>query len=228
LFRRKHYALHKWLHEDTYSCKNRIILHSVDHISIRGDLNTKNDFIDVPNVTELTLYKHSNKSLLSISTILDRIIPLTKLFKLSIHCDMFCISKLMELLYFSPNIHVLAINSISFSKIDAASIQKTQTFRTVFNENKITNLILQKNFRLDAMKLFLNLCPRLEQLTVGIRPHNFTSVKTILSMKNDIHSPHLSFLCFLEANDFSTWRILSHPSSNCSMKLVSQNLYVWY
>jgi len=195
------------------------MLHLVNHISIRGNIATKNDLIYFPNVTELTLFDYSNRSLHSISTILDRIIPLTKLYKLSIHSHHFCISQLMDLLYFSPNIHILIINSISLSKINSDSIQETQTFQTIFNENKITNIIFKEDSTLQCIQLFQKLCPRLEQITIDLTRYDHLKIMKLL--ESDICSHHAPFWCFLNVNSMLKSTIESYLNRDCSIKSVS-------
>jgi len=224
-FRRNDYTLNNHLYQDTFPCQNKISLYSVNHISIQGNIATENNFIHFPNVTELTLFDYSNRSLHSISTLFDRIIPLIKLHKLSIHCRHMCISQLIDLLYFSPNINVLMINSISLSKISSSSIQQSQTFQTIFNENKIKNLIFKEDSTLECIQLFTNLCPRLEQLTIELNRYYRKSVFELLT--NIIHSHHIHLLCFLNVNRILYTRIESYLPKDCSIKLFAQDLYIW-
>jgi hypothetical protein len=225
-FRRNNYTLTNYLYQDTYPCQNNINLNSVNHIFIRGNITTQNDFIHFPNITELTLFDYSNRSLHSISTIFDRIISLKKLNKLSIHCHHMCISQLIELLYFSPNIYILTINSISLTKISSTSIQQTQTFQTISNENKIKNLIFKKDSTFECIQLFTNLCPRLEQLTIELARQYYHG-SMLESLTNIIRSDHVPFLCFLNINRILSRTIESCLPTNCSIKSFEQELYIW-
>lgn len=120
-FRRNSYRLNNCSYGDTSPYPNETNLYSMNHISIHGNIGTKDNSIYFPNVTELTVFDYSNRTLHSISTIFDRFIPLIKLSKLSIYSHHICITQLIYLLYFSPNIHTLTINSISLSKISCTS-----------------------------------------------------------------------------------------------------------
>ncbi len=208
-------------YRDTHPCSNKSIFHSVNHISIHGDISTKKNLIDFPNVTELTLIDYSNPSLYSISMILDRLIPLKNISKFSIHGEKsFCISQLMDLLYFSPNIQILIIHSISLTKINLNQIRQTQTFQTIFKKNKITNVTLTKDLNLETMQLFFNLCPRLEQLTINLDRHDHTTIRNLLGHTIDSH--YVPLLCLLNAKE-----ALSTTSTDCSIKLISSDLYIW-
>ena len=225
-FRRRSYALNNRIYQDTTNpSQNENIFHSVNHLTIRGNIAKKNDFIDFPYVTELTLIDYSNSSLHSISTILDRMIPLTKLYRLSINCEHFCVSQLMDLLYFSPNIQILISNSISFRKISLNAIQQTQTFQIISKENKIRNVTLNGQSTLGNIELFVKLCPHLQQLTIDLGQRNFFTV--IMLLERETCSYHGPFLYLLNANQalLNTNRL--KLSSDYAMKSISQNLYLW-
>ena len=226
---RKQYTLHNCLYQNQNGLKNKIDFHSIDHLSIRGNLEIKTqNFISFPSVTQLSIFDHFNDSLYSISSLLDRIIPSTKLYKLSILCQSFCVTQFIELLYFSPNIDTLIINFISFSKVNCKSIQQTQTFRTVFNENKIINITLKEHVTSDILQLFVKLCPRLELLTINTTSYNMLAIVQTVSLENFIYSPHLCFLCFLNANEILSKMLISYLPSDCLVKFFWPNLYVWW
>ncbi|CAF1231655.1 unnamed protein product [Rotaria sp. Silwood1] len=199
-YRRKHYILHNGLCQHTYPYRNNNNLCSVNHISVQDDIEIKNNLIYFPHVTELTLFDHSNKTLHSISTILDRTIPLIQLFKISINCRQFCIGKLMELLYFSPNIHILIINSISLTKVSSTSIEQTQTFQAICNTNKITNLTIKESTTKECILLFIKLCPQLQQLTVGIHSYVLLSIISNLLLEFEKCCKHLSCIDPMTSN----------------------------
>jgi hypothetical protein len=157
---------------------------------------------------------------------LDRIMPLTKLYKLSVHCPDFSIEELMELLYFSPNIHTLIINSISSEIIDSILIQRTQTFRTIVNRNKIKNIILKENSPAQNIVFFIKLCPQLQQLTIDMSRIDVLLFLQLNEMCN-IDFGHLSFLCFLNTDGFLGKEIVPYLPSTYTSKTISKNLYVW-
>ncbi|CAF3824035.1 unnamed protein product [Rotaria sordida] len=172
--------------------RNTNNVHSVEHISIRDNLEIENNLIYFPNVNQLTLFNHSNNTLYSIPTILDQTIPLVKLFKLCINCHQFCIGKLMQLLYFSPNVHILIINSISLTKISSTSIQQTQTFQIICKKNKIINLMIEEISTHECLLLFIKLCPRLEQFTFQIPFDILLSILSNLFFEFEKYNQYLS------------------------------------
>jgi len=94
------------------------------------------------NVTELTI-KHYFKTLDdSISTTLNRIIPLKQLNKLAIECYDFPVEQIVKLISFTPNLHTLKLNSLSIYETSSKLLQQSEIFRYVSNTNKIKNLEL--------------------------------------------------------------------------------------
>ncbi|CAF3266312.1 unnamed protein product [Rotaria sp. Silwood2] len=227
-YRRKHCTLHNGLcQHTTYLCRKTNYVRSVEHISIRDNLEIENNLIYFPNTNQLTLFDHSNNTLYSIPTILDRTIPLVKLFKLCINCHQFCIGKLMELLYFSPNVHILIINSISLTKISSTSIQQTQTFQTIHKINKITILMIREISIQECLLLFIKLCPRLKQFTVQIPLNIFISIISHLFFEFEKYNEHLSLVCLLNIDTALERMILPYLPTSCSIKSLLQNLYIW-
>ncbi|CAF3888017.1 unnamed protein product, partial [Adineta steineri] len=133
-----------WLQERLSSATNINNHYSVSHISIHNEMEINCDLIYFPNVTKLTIFPYSNRTYHSLSTVLDQIIPLIQLTELIINYPKFCIGKLVELLYYSPNIRTLLLHSISFDKISSVSIQESQTFEIVSKKNRITNITITK------------------------------------------------------------------------------------
>jgi len=218
-FRSKHYTLHNWHYQDAYPSRNDINLHSINHISIRDEIETKTNSIYFPNVTELTLLDYSNENVPSISIMLDRIMPLTNLYKLSVHCREFSIRKLIELLYYSPNIHTLIINSISSPIQDSILIQQTQTFRKIVNKNKIKNIILKENSPVQNIPFFIKLCLQLQQLTIDMSRIDVLLFLQLNEMCN-IDFGHLSFLCFLNTDEFLGKEIVPYLPSTYISKTI--------
>ncbi|CAF0858351.1 unnamed protein product [Adineta steineri] len=142
-----------WLQERLSSATNINNHYSVSHISIHNEMEINCDLIYFPNVTKLTIFPYSNRTCHSLSTVLDQIIPLIQLTELIINYPKFCIGKLVELLYYSPNIRTLLLHSISFDKISSVSIQESQTFEIVSKKNRITNITITKYDALENVRL---------------------------------------------------------------------------
>jgi hypothetical protein len=158
--------------------------------------------------------------------ILDRLIPLTKLCQLSIHEQKdFCVSQLMDLLYFSPNIQRLIIHSISLTKISLNQIRQTQTYQTIFKKNQITHITLTNDFNLETMQLFIHLCPRLEQLTIHLDRYNHSTIRNLLGHIMDSH--YVPLLCLLNSNESLGTILRLDLSNDYLIKRISSDLYIW-
>lgn len=119
------------------------------------------------------------------------------------------------------------IDSISFKKINSQTIQETRTFQTVSKENKITNLMLKGHSTSDSLQLFINLCPRLEQLSLDTSRHELTLIIQNLFLNNEIRPINLTFLCFLNSNEVLKRIIAASLPSDWPIKSFSNNIYVW-
>jgi hypothetical protein len=158
-------------------------------------------------------------------------IPLIQLTHLTIHYRNFPIGELIELLYFSPNIHTLVFDSISLSKINATLIRNCQTFQTVSNKNKITTMSITGNFTLEDMKLFNNLCPRLEHLkfTMYSFGYHLRPIIEFLFSGNNTNTRHLISLCFSGriALFNGTMQPVNLPDDS-STKLIKHKWHCWW
>ena len=192
---------------------------------MQGDISNRRNSIRFPNVIELKLDNYANESLYSISMVLDRVIPLSKLSKISLLSAQFCISQLMDLLYFSPNIRFLTLASISLAKISLTQIRQSQTFQTIFKVNQINQVTLTEHSTFESIELFLYLCPRLEQLSIDVTQYKATEIRhDIIHL---ITSHYVPVLCLLQADPI--WSSLLRrdlPRDEC-MKFIDSKLYLW-
>ena len=69
---------------------------------------------------------------------------LTKLF---IECHHFSFQQLIELLQFTPNVHVLKLDSILLYRTDSVSIQQNELSKLVSNMNIMTKVTIGKKSR---------------------------------------------------------------------------------
>jgi len=75
---------------------------------------------------------------------------------------------MLELLRFLSHIHTQVFYPKSFNNIDLISIQQNETFQIVSNTNNIRNVIIKEYCTFEQLKLFVYLCPRLQQLSIRI------------------------------------------------------------
>lgn len=178
-----------------------------------------------PNLIELELENYSNESLYSISMVLDRRMPLNKLSKISLHSPQFCISQLMDLLYFSPTIRYLIVSSISMAKISLTQIRHSQTFQTIFKVNQINQITFTEHSTFESIELFLDLCPRLEQLSIDVTQYKTTDIRH--DMAQLITSHYVPILCLRQADPLWSHLLRKDLSRAECTKFIDSNLYLW-
>jgi hypothetical protein len=230
-FRKKHYTLYKQLNETTsldYSDSN---LNSVQHLRIESEKTMMNCIHYFPNAAELTFKDGFSTTRTSLSSILNRIIPLNHLTKLVIECHHFSFKKMIELLRFTPHLHTLIFESMPFYKNDYMSIEESETFRLVSNTNAITEVTFTDKCTLEKLQLLLTLCPRVQHLTINTLVRNLDSITRFLLNKTNPNTRRLCLLCFSRAT--SNWldKLDSLISSETliddyTLNLVDSKLYI--
>jgi hypothetical protein len=218
-YRSIHYELNSCSFEETSPCQISKIFSSVNHLIHRGDISTRTNLLSFPYITDLTIVDYSNRSMHSISTNFDRFISLTKLYKLSIDHRSICVTQLIDLLYFSPQIQILSVHSLSFSKVKLTSIEQTKTFQTISQQNQIRKITLKDCSSPQIIRFFSQLCPRLHQMIIDSNRYGFFP-------ELDLRFFGAPLLCFLNFQG-SIHRIQSHIQGRSSVELIGTNLYVW-
>ncbi|CAF3151834.1 unnamed protein product, partial [Rotaria sp. Silwood2] len=74
------------------------------------------------------------------TTVLNRILPLTKLGKLTIVYYTFPLEQIIKLLHFTSNLHTLKFGSISLNQNNIMLIEQSETFQYVSKINRIKNI----------------------------------------------------------------------------------------
>jgi len=182
---------------------------------------------------ELTFEDSFSTNHTSVAIILNRIIPLKQLTKLVIKCHYFSFKKLIELLYFTPNIRVLVFESMPFYKNDFMSIEQSEKFRLVSNTNNIIDVTFTDKCTLEKLKLILALCPRLQYLTINTLVRDLESITRFLLDKTNQNTRHLFSLCFSQAynNWFEKLEALIKSETLLNdyiLKLIDSKLYLWW
>jgi len=205
----------------------------VRHVHIKDEQSIINRQFQFSKATELTLLQSFRENCDSFMTALRRIIPLTQLTSLTIACNDLFFGTIVELLHLAPNIQTLTVDSEYLSKINPESIQQTETFRLVSNENKIQSLIISRNCSSKVAQLFVDLCPRVQHIIIDISRKDFESTIRALLMKHNMNSRHLSSLTLRYArapwykklkNMIATEKFID----NYSIKFVNYKLYLWW
>jgi hypothetical protein len=102
---------------------------------------------------------------------------------------------MINILHLAPNIHTSKFGSMSIDEKECATIQQNELFKLVSNTNIIKNVISNDGFTLEKAKLFVALCPRMENLRTFIVRKDFESIVRILLSKSGSSSRQLFFLC---------------------------------
>lgn len=214
-----HYELNYRSSEETSPCPTSKIFSSVKHLIHRGDISARKNLVSFPFISELSIVDYSNRSMDSISTNLDRFISLNKLIKLSIDHRLFCVTQLIDLLYFCPLIQILSVDSLSFSKVKSTSIEQTETFKTISKQNQIRKITLKDHSDVQMIEFFNKLCPRLHQMIIDSNQYNIFS-------RLNLGSIGATLLCFLNFHRL-IHPIRSQIQGPYSMQVIGTNLYIW-
>ncbi|CAF1431127.1 unnamed protein product [Adineta steineri] len=211
-YRRKYYTLCKQIHPSTYLNSKKTHLQSVQHLRI----DNENEIIDCkyyfPNVTTLTL-----ENSLSCTLIKSRSLSLTKI---------------IEILQFTPYIRTLIFESMPLYGVNYKSIQQNQTFQLVSNTNMITNVIFKQRCTLDKLQLFVALCSRIQHLTIGHDTKDLESIVRFLLKKRNENTSHLCSIRLVSTCPFflTTLRTLIESETLLTdyiLKKVGTNIYLW-
>ncbi|CAF4603564.1 unnamed protein product, partial [Rotaria sp. Silwood2] len=101
-------------------------------------------------------------------TVLNRILPLTKLGKLTIVYYTFPLEQIIKLLHFTSNLHTLKFGSISLNQNNIMLIEQSETFQYVSKINRIKNIDLRKSCTSECIKMIINLFSQLEYFKIGL------------------------------------------------------------
>jgi len=188
-----------------------------------------------PNATELIFNDVFSTHPASVTTILNRIIPLKQLTKLVIKCDRFSVQKMIKILCCASQIHTLVLKSMPCSRKqnDYTSIEESKDFKLVSNKNTITNVTCNGWFTLEQIKLLLALCPRLQYLTMNTFGTSLEPITRFLLDKTNQNTRHLYSLCFLTmwSNQFENLDTLIKSETlldDYILKLIGGEIYLWW
>ncbi len=129
-----------------------------------------------------------------------------------------CITGLLSL---TPNLHTLMTSSKTLNVGGKYVLFKdNKTFQLVSNANRIKILIIGKDLTLEEIKLFTDLCPRVEHLTICIGRHFLQRVLQFLLSKNNTKTRHLNSLLIKSTSEI--------PDQIMESLIASENLQVDY
>ncbi|CAF5071155.1 unnamed protein product, partial [Rotaria sp. Silwood1] len=204
-YRRKDYVLYDELVENIWSSRFDINEDSIHHICIHSTNMIKKSIDHFPNATKLTFCKTFEVPRDLIIIDLIRLLPLKQLTKLTIECHYFSFEQLIELLQFTPNVHVLKLESILLYRTDSVSIQQNELSKLVSNMNTITKVTISKEITLEKIQLLTTVFPRMEYLTINLYKQDLQPIAQFLLSKSNNNTRYLSSLCISkQRNDLMT------------------------
>ncbi len=165
-------------------CDAGNIRHSIRYITIK-DVRALNDCSkSFPNATELTVdSSRIVRSTLFTTNALRRTISVTHLKKLIIASNYLTFNEIVDVLLYIPNIHTLAIRCIHTNAREVSTVQKSEKFRLVSEQNKVKNVIIS-NYFLMTIKMLIDLCPELQHLSFNTFQDPFMETVRFLLSKN--------------------------------------------
>ncbi len=233
VFRKKNYTLCRQSDGNAASDHPQINLNSVQHVHVQTERSIIDCMNYFPNATELTFHDNFSSPRVSLTTILNCIIPLQQLTKLNIKFHHFSFKKMIELLYFTPNVRILKCKSMAFYKHDYTSIEQSETFRFVSNTNIIREITFADKCTIEKLKLLLALCPRMQHLTINTLTRNLEPITRFLLDKTNLNTRHSCLFCFGWARNnwvhkLDTLIISETLLEDYTLKLFDSKLYLWW
>ncbi|CAF5046475.1 unnamed protein product, partial [Rotaria sp. Silwood1] len=159
--------------------------------------------------------------------------PLKQLTSLTIECHYFSFEQLIELLQFTPNVHVLKLDSILLYRTDSVSIQQNELSKLVSNMNTITKVTISKEITLEKIQLLTTVFPRMEYLTINLYKQDLQPIAQFLLSKSNNNTRYLSSLCISkQRNDLMTILKTLIKSKKLlhdyTLKVINRKLYLWW
>ncbi|CAF1260232.1 unnamed protein product [Rotaria sordida] len=233
-YRRKYFTLTDEPNLDKNTCHEKTIFDSVHHVTIQDERVIAGTSKYFPNVNELTIFnRRASCSHWDSTYNIDGIISMIQVTKLTIDYSHRPFNKLVDLLYCTPNVHTLVFKQLSLSETDYFLLQESEKFRLVSNQNKIKSITFSFDYSLRKIKLFMNLCPKLQQLTIGMTDSCLEIIVQFLLLETKRTTCHLSSLCIFGINTIWNKKLKTlieskNLSDDYSIKILDRNFYLWW
>ncbi|CAF4156155.1 unnamed protein product [Adineta steineri] len=232
-YRRKYYTLCKQIHPSTCLNSKKSHLQSVQHLQIDDANETIDCKYYFPNVTTLTLENSLSCTRKLITSNLNHIIPLKQLTKLVIKSRYLSLTKLIEVLRFTPHILTLIFESILLYRVNYNCIQQNETFQLVSNTNMITNVTLKQTCNLDKIQLLVALFPRIQHLTIDHDMKDLQSTVRFLLKKTNQNTSQLCSIRLLSTRESWLTRLRTFIESETlitdyKLKKINTDIHLWW
>ncbi|CAF3719468.1 unnamed protein product [Adineta steineri] len=205
------------IHEDSFT--------SVKQISIHGTQTYMDCCVYFPNVNELTIYDCG-----SISTSLNKILPLQQLNKLIINSKKFRFKDILNLINVTSNLKTFKLYYHSIDGDQLKIIEQSDIYQSVLNKNQIENLeIIHCCCSLKEILFFSQLFSKLKTFQIEIIRKEFISIMRYLLLKMS----HLVFLCVKDlpkiySNKLNILIKSDNLLEHYFIKFINRDLYLWY
>lgn len=233
LLRRKYFTLNIESNLDKDVCHQKIVFDSVHHVIIQDENLISNCAEYFPNANELTISdQRTDRARRSTTDTIDHIIPLVQLTQLTIDYSHRPFSKVVDRLYFTPNVHTLVFKRLSLVATDYHPLQESEKFRLVSNQNKIKQMKVLFQYSLRNIQLFMNLCPRLQEISIGISDNYLESTVQFLLSETKRNTCHLSSICIFGVNAILVEKLKTlvqseKPLGDHSIKIIDKMFFIW-
>ena len=152
----------------------------IEHIEISDEKTLKKCSNYFPKIKELTMTDDYCMSNILICDLINRIMPLKQLTKLSLTCENMSFKKLVEVLSYTLNLRELRFRSMLGYTQYQATINENELFQSVSKTNQIMKLDFQGETSLTKVQLFLKLCPRIQDLSMHVYRRDFEEIALFL------------------------------------------------
>ncbi|CAF4494271.1 unnamed protein product [Rotaria sp. Silwood2] len=233
-YRRKYFTLTGELNSDECPSQDKTIFDSVHHVIIQDERMIGNCSKYFPNTNELTISdQRTDRAKRSAIISIDYILPLIQLTKLTIDYSHRPFSKVIDLLYSTPNVHTLVVKCVSLVATDYFPLQQSEKFRLVSNYNKIINVTILFDYSLRNIQLLMNLCPKVRQISIGTSENYLESTMQFLMSATKRTNCYLSSICIFGVNTTINEKLKTLIESekfinNYSIKTSGQTFDLWW
>ncbi|CAF1004016.1 unnamed protein product [Rotaria sordida] len=218
-YRRKKYALYTKIEKLSSTPRTPLIdsVTSVDASDGEAITHCSNYFLNAMELITSSFYSQYCRW-----NTLNRILPLQQLTQVIFDSSDCNLASLTELLNLTPNLDTLVITSsdILNAREKYVLFKKNKAFQLVSNANHIKTLIIHIYLTLEEVKLFTDLCPRVEHLTIWISQNYLQSVLQFLLSKNNTKPRYLNSLLIDRTSEI--------PNKIIETLIESENLQVDY
>ena len=122
---------------------------------------------------------------------INRIMPLEKLTKLVVECDLLCINVLFKIFNSAKNIHSLVLAPYDISDAQFLNIKQVDNDYALINQNNVVQLTIRSTCNPEQVQCLINIFPRVKHLQLKIYYVHYQSIMKFLLLENRKNNSHL-------------------------------------